>query len=188
MFSFDKSELLTAYNFSQLNKLRPNWSYGYSNVFVINLFYKCSLIKSTLTDGRYIHVVPGPLAYMSYGNGFRLVWLNKGGSMLEPIKYRWWWSNCSLLRERRGSLLCILITPRGFKIQFQIHAQRIIINWIIMIIIYHLNLIALFYFFILLSIMLARNPNKGRDLPDVSLIFVLHSLRLIMMHMKTTID
>lgn len=37
---------------------------------------------------RRAHVVPGPLAYMSYGNGFRLVWLHKGGSMLEPIRAR----------------------------------------------------------------------------------------------------
>lgn len=144
MFFFDKYELLSAYNFSKLNKLRPNWDCGYSNVYVINLFYKCSLIKSTLTDGRHIHVVPGPLAYMSYGNGFRLVWLNKGGSMLEPIKYRWWWSNCSLLRERRGSVLCILITPHGLKIQFQIHIDRIIINGIIRSVIYPLNFIDLF--------------------------------------------
>lgn len=31
----------------------------------------------------------GPAASVSYGNGFRPDWLNKGGSMLEPIKYRW---------------------------------------------------------------------------------------------------
>lgn len=60
--------------------------------------------------GCHIPVVPGPLVYMSYGNGFRLVWLNKGGSMLEPIKDPWWWSNCSLLGERQGSILCTLIT------------------------------------------------------------------------------
>lgn len=43
----------------------------------------------------------GPAASMSYGNGFRPDWLNKGGSMLEPIKYRWWRSHCSF--SGRGS-------------------------------------------------------------------------------------
>lgn len=39
--------------------------------------------------GRHIHVMPGSAVYMSCGNGFRLVWLHKGDSVLEPIKDRW---------------------------------------------------------------------------------------------------
>lgn len=57
----------------------------------------------------------GPAASMSYGNGFRPDWLNKGGSMLEPIKYRWWRSHCSALEE--GATLCTLSTQRAFQIR-----------------------------------------------------------------------
>lgn len=57
----------------------------------------------------------GPAASVSYGNGFRPDWLNKGGSMLEPIKYRWWRSHCRALEE--AAALCTLSTQPAFQIR-----------------------------------------------------------------------
>lgn len=54
--------------------------------------FKCFSFRKALNDSRFNCCWScwcGPAASLSYGNGFRPDWLNKGGSMLEPIKYRW---------------------------------------------------------------------------------------------------
>lgn len=74
----------------------------------------------------------GPLACMSCGNGSRLLRLNTGGS-LEPIKYRWWWSDCSVRPERQGSAPW---THRTHPKHSQTDAERVLINPVISVLIF----------------------------------------------------
>lgn len=118
---------------------------------------------------------------MSYGNGFRLVWLNKGGSMLEPIKDRWWRSNCSLLGERRGSILCTLITPHFYSYTtFKSMHKELLIIRILLIILFR-------YFFCWTLHWHKTNANKSRSAWHCFAFLASclnRSLLLIIMHMQ----